>query len=911
MVIDPDDGVLDASVVGGKAACLARLQQAGLSVPPWVVLCPEAFDGIRARDGTSWSDGIPGRDELLRCLRADDEVRSAVEEHVGRLFRNGSDSSLAGLDPARLAVRSSAIDEDGTQHSFAGQFESFLSVNPGEVLERIVDVWMSGFGDRAAAYRQSLNLPERAGWNVPAVILQRMVSAETAGVVFSADPVSGRRSIAVVTAVRGLGDGLVQGAEDGETWNVDRAGVTRAIAGDLGEKDETGEVDPGRGPGSRSVAAPVLADDTAGRIAALAREIARRFGRPQDVEWAIAGGRIWVLQARPITALVGVPDPDGEVRLWDNSNITESYGGITLPLTFSFARSAYEAVYRQFCRLLKVPAARVAAHDATFRAMLGLIEGRVYYNLLNWYRVLALLPGFTVNRRFMEQMMGVKDGLPESVAAELRASGAGTGARLLDGIRFGVSAVALMAHFAFLNRRIRAFHRRLDRALDFEGFTPDNLRTEELVKHYRDLESRLLLRWDAPLLNDFFTMIFFGIHRRILASWCGDTNGVLANELLCGGDDDMISAEPARRLAEMAGAAAESPDLIDTLRTGSVRQIELALEGHDDLRRRMADYLETFGDRCLDELKLETPTLRDDPIRLMRSLGDLAGALAASGGRAAPRSADDPAKRRDAGGDMGRAARARLEAALRSRPVRRAAAEWILSQTRRRVVQRENLRFERTRVFARVRSVFVEIGRRFWAEDRLDDPRDVFYLTIEEVFGCVDATASGARPRDLVSARKREYGRYQSDSRPPPDRFETVGPVSFSSISGFRRAEPPVSTGAAGRSRERTGTGCCPGSVRGTVRRIADPATATVESGEILVAERTDPGWILLFPAAAGIVVARGSLLSHSAIVARELGIPTIVGIPDIMSWLDTGDVVEMDGGSGRVRRVAVAGEGR
>src|SRR5204862_4343208 len=112
-------------------------------------------------------------------------------------------------------------------------------------------------------------------------------------------------------------------------------------------------------------------------------------------------------------------DPDGVLNIWDNSNIAESYNGVTTPLTFSFARRIYEEVYRQFCRILRVPEAKIAASANVFRHMLGLIQGRVYYNLLNWYRLLMLLPGFQVNRGFMEQMMGVKEGVPPHLLEEM------------------------------------------------------------------------------------------------------------------------------------------------------------------------------------------------------------------------------------------------------------------------------------------------------------------------------------------------------------------------------------------------------------------------------------------------------------------------------------------------------------
>ncbi|WP_243689552.1 hypothetical protein, partial [Geotalea toluenoxydans] len=139
--------------------------------------------------------------------------------------------------------------------------------------------------------------------------------------------------------------------------------------------------------------------------------------------------RLYLLQSRPITSLATLPDPDGGLNIWDNSNIVESYGGVTTPLTFSFARHIYEGVYRQFCRIMAVPADAIAANERIFPRMLGLVRGRVYYNLLNWYRLLAMLPGFTSNRRFMEQMMGLRRAFPSiSWPKRWRSTGSAPGA---------------------------------------------------------------------------------------------------------------------------------------------------------------------------------------------------------------------------------------------------------------------------------------------------------------------------------------------------------------------------------------------------------------------------------------------------------------------------------------------------
>jgi pyruvate,water dikinase len=247
--------------------------------------------------------------------------------------------------------------------------------------------------------------------------------------------------------------------------------------------------------------------------------------------------------------------------------------------------------------------------------------------------------------------------------------------------------------------------------------------------------------------------------------------------------------------------------------------------------------------------------------------------------------------------DVRRQAEERVRAALRFHPVRRVLFSWGLRNARARVRDRENLRFERTRLFGRVRRIFVELGRKFHALDLLDEPRDIFYLEVNEALGLIDGTTSTTDVKGLTALRKAEFDRYRK-TEPPADRFETHGLVHQG--NNFRGSTPPAELDGD----RRKGLGCCPGIVRGPVRVITDPRNASLHSGDILVAERTDPGWIMLFPAAAGLLVERGSLLSHSAIVAREMGIPAIVSLAGVTRWLKDGDWVELDGSSGVVTKV-------
>lgn len=870
-----------AREMGGKARALAALSRASLPIPAWFVLRGEACLASLSDDARAkLASATDAREilELWRDLRASESVVDEIEKALATLCARGE----------FVAVRSSAADEDGAEHSFAGQLDSCLSVAPRDVSAKVAEVWRSGFSERILAYRKQNGLPLVP--RPPAVLVQRMVNAEAAGVAFSADPVTGRRGVAVVSAVFGLGSALVSGEANADTWQVDRAG--KIIDTCIAEKTLAHRASPGASEGVRAellpawqALKPALTAEQVRAVAALARRCAAHFGRPQDIEWAMEKGELYLLQSRPITSIARMADPDGVLNLWDNSNIAESYGGVTTPLTYSFARRAYEEVYRQFCRLMAVPPARVADNAHVFRCMIGLINGRVYYNLLNWYRVLAMLPGFTVNRRFMEQMMGVKEPLPEELLRELQ--GASAADRFKDALNFGATISGLIVNHFTLPSRIRQFYARLNHALRPPAPPLEEARPDELATAYQELERQLLTRWDAPLVNDFFAMIFYGVLRKLVAKWCGDADGTLQNNLLCG-EGGMISAEPARRVKELAAIAAKHPALAKTLCDAPMEEALAAVEPAPEFAAAYKEYLAQFGDRCLDELKLESATLHDDPTALLRSVGHLATREPEA----------KPVGQGNIEATLRRDAEARINETLRGRLLRRAVFRWVLRHARARVRERENLRFERTRLFGRVRRIFVAMGQQFAARDLISGPGDIFYLELGEILGYCHGTATTTDLKALVALRRAEFARYKSMAA-PADRFETRGPVCHG--QSYERPTPTASDAAS----DWKGIGCCPGVVRGAVRVVSDPRQAVIKPGEILVAERTDPGWIMLFASAAGLLVERGSLLSHSAIVSREMGIPSIVSIPGITRTLATGDWVEMNGSTGSVKRIS------
>jgi pyruvate,water dikinase len=837
---DPQvDGDFGLEQGGGKAWALQRLAQAGVITPRYIVVTAQAFDA--AKEGR-FPEGL--EDALLASLRR------------------------AGLDACPLAVRSSALAEDGARSSYAGQFETVLGARLDEVPKAVLHVWASARSERVEAYRrQQGDPPPRM-----AVIVQALVDAEASGVVFSADPLSRRGGRCLINAVWGLGEGLVSGELNADTWVVEggRASVQavekpRALRRrpDGGTAYEA--LDPQRS------AAPCLSPEQALALAALARRLENRFGAPQDIEWALdAQGRLCILQSRPISTLAG------RLRLWDNSNIVESYAGVTTPLTFSFARSVYEEAYVVVSRMLGVPQRLIDAHRDIFSQRLALIRGRVYYNLGAWYGNLALLPFFGANSGAMERMMGVVEPLPEGLLPKIREGAAGRAWRMAG------TGLGLLKAWWRLDPDVTAFHARMQAHLG--PLEAEDLRhwdADRLAEAYRGLEREVLAHWRAPLSNDLFTMVFFGLLSKSLARWRPELPAGIVNDLLCA-EPGIRSIEPLRALDRLCALALEDPERAKLfLAEEDLGRLWQALQADAAYSAALADYLKDYGSRCAGELKLETRILRDDPPALLgllrpRVLQALRDGLTPARDEAAIR----------------RKAEALVFAGLW--PWKRFWLGWVLGQARRGIRHRENQRFERTRAFAVVRRIFQGIGRRLAEGGVLAAEADCYWLTKEELLGCLDGTAAQAGLKGLVALRQAEFEAYQAEA-PPPDRFSTWGPLVLAPAEA--RPHEAVEGGLQG-------VGACPGVVRARVKVVHDPAQAGDLSGCILVAERTDPGWTLIFPACAGILVERGSLLSHSAIVARELGLPCVVAVPGLLASLKDGEVVEMDGSSGSIRRV-------
>jgi len=763
------------------------------------------------------------------------------------------------LDSELFAVRSSGTQEDGAEHSFAGQFATKLFVTQEQLVKAIEEVRESNTNNHLATYSSSKNIDVVTK---PTVLVQAMLSPTSSGVAFSCNPMKTKDANVLISSVWGVGSALVSGEVNSDNWEVNN---TQILSSEIANKahhhapNPTTEEGVSLSPNSQEKAnSPSLTDDQVLEVATLAKLCENHFQCPQDIEWAYHNGLLYLLQSRPITTLSNNND---ELIVWDNSNIAESYSGITSPLTFTFAQRAYENVYREFCKLLSVPKSRLQNHDQVFSEMLGHIEGHVFYNLNSWYQVLALLPGFSVNREYMEQMMGVKEPLPDEIVECIIENSKVS--KLSDTISLIKTMVGLVRSHRSLPRAIDNFYSRLNKALDLNGKSLAEMPPEGLIAHYNELERKLLTRWDAPLINDFLAMIFYGVLGKLCTKWFGQPS--LQNTLLldCG---DIISSEPPKRLQEMASILRARPDLLAQLEQADDKLATLLTE--PKFANKYHSYITKFGDRCMEELKLESKTLTDEPELLVESII----ALAKISKTKQP--------------DLNLSPEQEIP---KLSWLKNKIFHWVLKHTRDKVRNRENLRFERTRLFGRVRQIMLHLGKQYTESGSLDDKSDIFFLPIDHALDHHKIINNPKQTKEQVSAYKYKQQYFVT----PPDRFESKGTINpHQWIYNIKKLKVLD---------QLQGIGACPGSIVGKVKVFKSPKDGKLEPGEILVAQQTDPGWVVLFPAASAILVERGSLLSHSAIVAREMQIPCVVSVPEITSQLETGDLVEMNGSTGEI----------
>ncbi len=836
----------DPAEVGGKAAALGALIRAGLPVPPGFCLTAAAY--------RQWVE--MGRPEGLPP-EVGAQLGTAVEELLGS-------EPAAGFAPV-LAVRSSATAEDAPTASFAGQLLTRLGVPPDQVAAAVLAIWRSAEGAGVRAYRSRLG-PAEVG---VAVLIQPLVPAEASGVIFTADPISGDPDRLVVNAVWGLGEGVVGGLVTPDHWVVDKASG-RILEAQVADKELMVVLDPSGG--TRKVPAPpdrrgrpAFGPETLGELWRLARLVEQVRGAPQDIEFAAAGEKIYLLQARPITVRPAegwVSEFDSETdpdTVWTAANIQEVLPGLVTPLTWSAMQENLNYAFRK-------PYLETGTLLDPRRVFVAQFYSRVFLNVSALREVASRALG-TSPEAVDEQYLG-------------RTHGPDGPRRIFDFSKIPVYLYTTPKIAAFLRRTpgevARAEARLRPRLADLRTRDLSALGPNELLALREELNRAVKEVGALHISTSSGASVFFESLFQLLRSAFGPEAYGLQARLLTG-LAELPSARPGLELWELARLARQDPALGLALLApdpwSEIRRLESP--GAGEFRRRLADFLIKYGHRSVMEAELAAPAWEEDPnavLGLIKNFVELP-----------PEVAPDRIVERQAA--------ERLEATRfiegRLGPVRRRLFRFLRGQAQLYVSLREQTKSLWMEVTHVIRRIYRELGRKLHGAGLLADPQDIYFLTAAEVKGLVLGELGAEEARARIGRRRAEFERNRHVKLPE---FFTGRP---------RRAfaEPAVAAGPVLK-----GIPVSPGVVTGPARVVVDPRLQPeIRPGEILVAPVTDAGWTPLFLVAAGLVVDVGGPLSHGSIVAREYGIPAVVNVKVATGFIRTGQTVTVDGSRGEV----------
>jgi rifampicin phosphotransferase len=876
----------DLPRVGGKAAHLGELLAVGLPVPSGFIVTTEACQRFIESDPRI-ADWLR---TLERCGPRDPAALRAAAEAVRHQLEaipmpgdvaDAITSALTLPPNGARAVRSSATVEDLPEASFAGQHDSFLNVRGGEpILAAVKHCWLSLFSERAISYRLRKGVaPGRAQM---AVIVQQLLAADAAGVMFTADPAGRDAHTILIEAAFGLGEAVVQGKVAPDRVAVSRASQ-RVIRRDIGLKQiqvvpsESG-VSEQPLPAEKGRAL-VLDDDTAARLARLGLEAERFLGRPLDIEWGLREGRLWLLQARPVTTVAPAPATFEDRQVWTNANTGEVMPDVVTPLTLSLLLSLVATLFN---RLLWSGGMRVKIEQ-----LCGLIAGRLYFNFNTIYALSCRIPG--TKYQAVEEMFG---GQQDTLLAlkQIHFTPADLPRIDLNYWRAAVGLPALALRFLCYSTRhgdtAMASARRADEDLD--RAEPGRLSDEELRTTIQAASTPALLR-DVKALETFsfglsYTTLLFAACDR----WFGSEGRSLANRLLAG-VGEMDTAVIGHDLWLLAEQAAKEPPIQAALRrertfTAFVSRLDGSAASQAFLAQ-WNTFMRRHGHHTRGELEMFNPRWSECPDLVLDMVRGYVEAINAGH--------PSPVARQDALAAERITLTDKCLRRLRN-PLKRALFRVVVHRAQKGGRFRENLKSEAIRQFAVLRRLLLELGRRLANRGRLADPNDIFFLEIKEMQSAsLWDPHTDLRPR--VAARRALYERDLKLTPPTvivgrfdPDRFV------------------PAAIDRA--TKEFRGLGASAGKAKGRARVILRSDTdERVQPGEILVAPFTDPGWTPYFLSAAGIVMDLGGMLSHGSIVAREYGIPAVVNVGPATQIIRTGQWLEVDADQGVVRVLEAA----
>jgi rifampicin phosphotransferase len=709
------------------------------------------------------------------------------------------------LECKYFAVRSSVDIEDGDSKSFAGYFYSAIGI------------------DKLNLFKEYRKVIESYNGHPGFVIIQEFVNSTKSGVIFTND---GTGNV-IINSNFGLCKTVVEGSPCDELiLNRNSKIISQTIESNKqsvvfnGEKLEKQEINP----------TSSLSKAEVKRISKTALQIEKKFGKPQDIEWCFYQNKLYILQTRPITAFIKTSKQNIH---YDSANIAESYSGIISPLTISFASRIYKTVYINLLKASGASARKIKNNIHIFDNLVQDFYGRIYYNMNNWYLMMSFIPGYSRNKENLEDML--TSNVRESILRIVKPS-------VWFKITYPLIAIFKIIFFSLI---LNKFRRKVQNYLSrFRLLDIHSLSFDEIIEHYKKLNSQLLEKWHVTVENDFIMMTYLGILKKKIS----DT------ELQSMLNFDNKSAQQILALKRLSELVYSTPELKEYCVNTDPENFDKCLKNYEKINNEFNNYFKVYGGRFANELKLESSDIEEDKQVLLQILNLYCEY--------------NP-----------------IENPHKENKPKSFFLKYILSRFKQYASQREELRLFRSNCFSVVRKLFLQIGRIFYEKGLIENIDDIFYLKEHEVL------SENKNYQKIIRERKLEY-----------EKHKKVQPLPFFSIGANEK--PPLKDSSVKMLKTLQGKPCSPGKIQGKVRVFKEYYLPKNIDFDILVSKNTDPGWVTLIALSKGLIIEHGGILSHAAIVSRELGIPTVIGVENATEIFKDLQQVELNGNTGSVHLI-------
>jgi len=879
----------DATKVGEKNWNLSKMLSDGYPIPHGFAITKQAFENFLALNDIN-SKIVPLVKEIdysdpIDIKRVSERIKEIViESKIPQPVVDDILKLKTELDSGPVMVRSSALGEDSGDSSFAGQLDSFITEGTDrEILDSILKCWASYWSERALIY-QNLKKVELQGMGIA---VQEMVQPQVAGVLFTRNPNHSSKPEMLLEYCFGHAESLVSGQITPGAISINRETKNNTVLSQPDQfeynKDEYF----------------IKGDELwINKLIDISLKLESDHGAPVDIEWAVnKDGDVKIVQSRPITQLLDISkNTDKKLIHWSNVNVNENYPKPICPLLYSVGRQSFYHYFRDLGKSFGIRETRLIEHEYYLKNIIGSHGGRMYYNMTSIHSCIQLMPFGKKLSNYFNNFVGDPRSKTDGIEEETKETPFEI---LIQVYEVVLILLTTLATFLFIPFRIQSLEGEVDKHLKKCQSNPGKDKIDQHLKEcYNGFLKIRFLSWKKASLADSLAMFAYGLLGTFLSRYV--ENADTKKNSLLQGIPNLVSSVPPEKIWELSKQIRSSNELKELFNRDS-KEIYTEIQSNKQyivFKNSLEDFLLNWGHRCSGELMLTEPNFQEDPASFLDTLKGYIKAEVESPKEVISRKTKE---------------RERIILATINElqgeglqqffwPIKTLFFKSVLAATAQGIRYRERVRLKQAMIYGAFRQTLLKLSHVMVNKDILKSEDDIFYLSYIEIADYV----AGAHmlPKSLIeiaNQRRIEHERVSTFS--PPDHFYLPEGEYFESMENVILEKRENISSIKADANTLVGLAACGGTKEGRVKYLDSALEAkNLTPGDILLTKQTDPGWATVFPLISALVIERGGMLSHGAIVAREFGIPAVVGVENATTRIKDESQILVDGNNGAVR---------